>query len=111
MSAVTAMTPQLDWRTLLGTVGAEDAAIAGLWPHHCFALHALIEEEARIQGHCLRRLVAAMRASQHRLKVDRRRLHFCVPLCSVEGKPAFVVAFTKADGFALSGSYFTIAVL
>ena len=110
-SAVTAVTSQLDWRTLRGTVGAEDTAIAGLWPNQSLALLAFIEEETRVQRHRLRRFLATMRTSQHGLENDFRRLHLCVPLCNVEGKPAFVVAFTSAGGLALSGSYFTVAVL
>ena len=105
------MTMQLDRRTLRGTVGAEDAAIAGFWPYQRFALLTFVKKEARIARHCLCRLMAAMRTCEHRLEDDFERRHFVVPLCSVEGKPAFVVAFTSAGGLTLSGSYFTMAVL
>ncbi len=110
-SAVAAFTLQLDRRTLGGTVRAEDTAIAGLWPNQGFALHTFIKKETRVRRHRLCRFKATMRTSQHRLEDDFRRLHFCVPLCNVEGKPAFVVAFTNAGGLALLGSYFTVAVL
>src|SRR5260370_20912432 len=44
-STVTAMTLQLDRRTLHGTVRAEDAAIGSLWPNQSCALSALMKEE------------------------------------------------------------------
>lgn len=64
-SAVAAFTLRLDRRTLPGTVGAEDAAIAGFWANQSLALLAFIEEETRVQRHRLCCFVATMRASQH----------------------------------------------
>ena len=105
------MTLQLNRRTLHGTARAEDAAIASLWPNQSFALRAIHEKRDMSLKASSRHLMAAMRASQQRFKGDLRRRHCCFTLCNVEGKPAFVVAFTNVDGFALSASYFTVAVL
>ena len=73
---------------------------------------ALMEETAGIERHIFQRGMTALRAGQHGFENDCRRCHgFCAPICTVEGKPAFVVAFTSADGFVFSSSCFTVAVL
>src|SRR5260370_41897281 len=87
-STVTAVSLQLDRRTLGGTVRAEDTAIAGLWPNQSFALRAFIKKETRVRRHRLSRFEATMRTSQNGLDDDFRRFHFGVPLWRVEGKPA-----------------------
>lgn len=76
------------------------------------ALSTLMEEAAEIERHLFYRRMTALAASQGGLNDrGRGRRHFSGPLCTVEGKPAFVVAFTSAVEFVLSASYFTVAVL
>jgi hypothetical protein len=97
--------------TLHRTIGAKDTTIIGLGTQHDATLNALVKEEARVDRHSLIRLVAAMWASQCRFEFGSGGGHFPVPVWILEGNPAFVVAFTNADVFALSGSYLTVAVL
>lgn len=108
---LTAMSLYLHGGTLHRTIRAKDAAITGLGTQHDATLNALVKEEARVDRHSLIRLVAAMWASQCRFEFGSCDGHFPVPVWIFEGNPAFVVAFTNSDVFALSGSYLTVAVL
>lgn len=75
-------------------------------------MNTLMKKAAGIDWHTFQRGMTALRTRQRRFENDCRPCHgFCAPPCTVEGKPAFVVAFTSAGGFVLSPSYFTVAVL
>lgn len=98
-------------RTLDRAVGTEDATITRFRPYQSVALNAFMKKAAGVHRHLFRCCMTALRTRQHGFERHRLRHCFAAPLCSVEGKPAFVVALTSADGFVLSPSYFTVAVL
>ena len=111
-NSTTAAALLLYWGTFYRAVGAENTTVSRLRSEQSVALRALMEKTTRIEGHIFQRGMTALRTRQRGFEHDCRRCHgFCAPPCTVEGKPAFVVAFTSADGFVLSPSYFTVAVL
>jgi|SRR4029078_768976 len=63
-SATTAAAGQLNGRARDRTVGAEDAAVAGLWPKQRVAGGTFVEIEARVGRHDLELRKAAMRTGE-----------------------------------------------
>jgi hypothetical protein len=60
----------LNWRTFHRPVGTEYTAMTRLRLQPCGATRAVIEKQARIRGHPLSALLTAMRAGEHRFKLD-----------------------------------------
>src|SRR5579875_1238155 len=80
-------------------VGAEYAAVAGPGSKDLMTAGALMKEAAGIQRHDFLGRVATVRAGQYGFENYRWPGHgFCTLFCTVEGKPALVVALTRAAG-------------
>lgn len=98
----------LNRRALHRTIGTVDAAVAGFWSKHLFAVLALVVELTGVGRHGFLLGESTMWADQDRFESHCRHADY---LRGVDGKPAFVVALTRAATFALLASYFTVAVL
>jgi hypothetical protein len=92
-----ATTRLLDGRAFDRAKGTEDAAVAGLGPKQDMTIGALVEEEARIDGHGFGCHEAALWTSEDRLQ-DRRWLHCLAPNRNEANRQPAVLGESAAAG-------------